>query len=185
MSKNDKKPTYSKRTNSTSHNNQIKKEEQNESVMQNTNMPNITSQSQIQTGNNSMVLNNSVIPNNQADVTFVKDKGDKNVQKVDCLGKVPTARFGHTMVLVSPVKAVLFGGAVGDTKNFVFSNETYILNLMTKIWLKLESKNILIFQLRVRQYHLHEQLTQLVQMIHFKWWFMEDQQEVTQIKVIF
>jgi hypothetical protein len=44
------------------------------------------------------------------------------------------------MVLVSPVKAVLFGGAVGDTKNFVFSNETYILNLMTKIWLKLESK---------------------------------------------
>jgi len=63
----------------------------------------------------------------------------KNLQiKVDCVGKIPSARFGHTLVLVSPVKVVLFGGAVGDTKNFQFSNETYVLNLMTKIWLKLE-----------------------------------------------
>jgi hypothetical protein len=58
--------------------------------------------------------------------------------KVDCVGKIPSARFGHTLVLVSAVKIVLFGGAVGDTKNFQFSNETYVLNLMTKIWLKLE-----------------------------------------------
>ena len=140
MSKNDKKSTYSKRTNSTSHNNQnFKREEQNESVLQNSNMPNLVSQSSLTNSNNSVMMNSSLVSNN-SDVTFVKDKGDKNSQKVDCLGKIPTARFGHTMVLVSPVKAVLFGGAVGDTKNFVFSNETYILNLMTKIWLKLESK---------------------------------------------
>ena len=63
----------------------------------------------------------------------------KNLQiKVDCVGKIPSARFGHTLVLISPVKLVLFGGAVGDTKNFQFSNETYVLNLMTKIWLKLD-----------------------------------------------
>jgi hypothetical protein len=61
-------------------------------------------------------------------------------QKVDCVGKVPTARFGHTIVLVSQVKVVLFGGAVGDTKNFQFTGDTYVLNLMTKIWVKLESK---------------------------------------------
>jgi protein phosphatase len=61
-------------------------------------------------------------------------------QKVDCVGKIPTARFGHTIVLVNPVKVVLFGGAVGDTKNFQFTNDTYALNLMTKIWVKLESK---------------------------------------------
>ena len=66
--------------------------------------------------------------------------------KVDCVGKIPSARFGHTLVLVSPVKVVLFGGAVGDTKNFQFSNETYVLNLMTKIWLKLEG---IIYQVKL------------------------------------
>jgi protein phosphatase len=64
-------------------------------------------------------------------------------QKVECVGKIPTARFGHTIVMVSPVKVVLFGGAVGDTKNFQFTNDTYVLNLMTKIWLKLESNNLI------------------------------------------
>ena len=135
MSKNEKKTTYSKRTNSTSHSQPIKKEEQNESLIQNSpNIQNINSQ------NASNLINTSVTSNsNQSDMTFIKDKSDKNSQKVDCLGKIPTARFGHTMALVSPVKAVLFGGAVGDTKNFVFSNETYVLNLMTKIWLKIDS----------------------------------------------
>jgi hypothetical protein len=61
-------------------------------------------------------------------------------QKVDCVGKKPTARFGHTVVLVNPVKIILFGGAVGDTRNFQFTNDTYVLNLITKIWLKLERK---------------------------------------------
>ena len=39
----------------------------------------------------------------------------------------------------------MFGGAVGDTKNFVFSNETYTLNLKTSIWNKLESKVFIIY----------------------------------------
>jgi len=47
--------------------------------------------------------------------------------------------------MVSPVKVVLFGGAVGDTKNFQFTNDTYVLNLMTKIWLKLESNKIFLY----------------------------------------
>jgi hypothetical protein len=142
MSKNDKKSTYSKRTNSASHNNTTKKEESNESLLQNSNMPNISSQMNIPMANNSTLNNNSLLSNNQNDLTFIKGKGtDSNITKVDCLGKVPTARFGHTMALVSSVKAVLFGGAVGDTKTFVFSNETYILNLMTKIWVRLESMN--------------------------------------------
>jgi hypothetical protein len=144
MSKNDKKNTYSKRTNSSSHNNQ-KKEEQNESLIQNSgnnhNISNINVSGIHSSNNNSIVMNSSgmLSNSNHSDISFVKDKSEKNVHKVDCLGKIPSARFGHTMVLVSPVKAVLFGGAIGDTKNFVFSNETYILNLMTKIWLRLES----------------------------------------------
>ena len=56
------------------------------------------------------------------------------IQKVECVGKMPAARFGHTMILVSPVKVILFGGAVGDTRNFQFSNDTFELNLMTRTW---------------------------------------------------
>lgn len=70
------------------------------------------------------------------------NKENKISQKVECSGKTPSARFGHTLTMVSGSKIVMFGGAVGDTKNFVFSNETYTLNLMTKIWTKLESKII-------------------------------------------
>lgn len=66
---------------------------------------------------------------------------NKISQKVDSSGKTPSARFGHTLTMVSSSKIVMFGGAVGDTKNFVFSNETYSLNLNTKIWNKLECKS--------------------------------------------
>lgn len=88
-------------------------------------------------------LNNPTnnIPNNQNSSSPKDDKKSLPVQqKVDCVGKIPTARFGHTVVLVSPVKVILFGGAVGDTRNFQFTNDTYVLNLITKIWLKLEGK---------------------------------------------
>jgi Galactose oxidase, central domain len=88
-----------------------------------------------------MNLNISSVPNLQTEAPISKDKIDKNITKVDCLGKNPSSRFGHTMVLVSQMKAVLFGGAVGDTKNFNISNETYVLNMMTKIWTKLECIN--------------------------------------------
>lgn len=64
----------------------------------------------------------------------------KLAQKVDCSGMVPTPRFGHIMVMVSPTKAVLFGGAVGDTRTFGITNETFCYNVMTKIWTKLNSK---------------------------------------------
>ena len=56
---------------------------------------------------------------------------------VDTSGNKPHARFGHTMISLTPVKMVLFGGAVGETKRFEYSNETYIYNVMTKIWIRL------------------------------------------------
>jgi protein phosphatase len=71
------------------------------------------------------------------------NKENKISQKVECLGKLPSARFGHSLTMVSQSKIVMFGGAVGDTKNFVFSNETYSLNLGTKTWNKLECKYFL------------------------------------------
>jgi hypothetical protein len=85
-----------------------------------------------ETGLNNFIQNNSLLGE--------KDDFKSLVIRVDCVGKVPTARFGQTITLVSPVKVVLFGGAVGDTRNFQFTGDTYVLNIMTKIWLRLESK---------------------------------------------
>ena len=55
---------------------------------------------------------------------------------VETNGNKPLPRFGHTLVSISSVKLILFGGAVGDVRNYKCSNEIYIFNLMTKIWTK-------------------------------------------------
>jgi hypothetical protein len=89
-----------------------------------------------ETGLNNLIQNNSLLGD--------KDDFKSLMIKVECVGKVPTARFGQTITLVSPVKVILFGGAVGDTRNFQFTGDTYVLNIMTKIWLRLESKLMLI-----------------------------------------
>jgi hypothetical protein len=85
--------------------------------------------------NKNYTINNAIAENRNS----VSEEIKSLQIKVECVGKIPSARFGHTLVMVSPVKMVLFGGAVGDTKNFQFSNDSYVLNLMTKIWLKIES----------------------------------------------
>jgi len=62
----------------------------------------------------------------------------KLIEKVEVAGKVPTARFGHSIVIISPTKSVLFGGAVGDTRNYAITNDTYCFSVFTRIWSKLE-----------------------------------------------
>ena len=80
--------------------------------------------------------NMSNFSNNDLDL----NRDSKITQKIDCIGKVPSARFGHTITMVSSNKIVMFGGAIGDTKNFSFSNETYTLNISNKFWTKIECK---------------------------------------------
>lgn len=100
----------------------------------------------IQQNNSSLFENNqfSSMQNDTKNTNTIIANNNKEFlrlsQKVECSGKIPTARFGHIMVLVSPTKAVLFGGAVGDTKNFSITNDTFCYNVMTKIWNKLQSK---------------------------------------------
>ena len=55
---------------------------------------------------------------------------------LDTSGNRPFPRFGQSLVSITPVKLLLFGGAVGDVKNFRFSNEVFLFNLMTRIWSK-------------------------------------------------
>ena len=41
-------------------------------------------------------------------------------------------------MVINDVKICIFGGAIGDTKKISYSNETYIFNILTKLWIKLE-----------------------------------------------
>jgi hypothetical protein len=43
--------------------------------------------------------------------------------KVEVTGDIPSPRFGHTLTMVSPDKAVLFGGAVSISGISIFYNK--------------------------------------------------------------
>ena len=62
------------------------------------------------------------------------------MHKIEVFGEVPLARFGHTITLVSKKKAVLFGGATGDTGKFSITGDTYVFELTSSKWTKLEGK---------------------------------------------
>ena len=64
------------------------------------------------------------------------------VEELDVYGEVPQARFGHTITLVSKTKVVLFGGATGDTGKYSMTGETYLFNILTKTWSRLNGKYI-------------------------------------------
>lgn len=66
--------------------------------------------------------------------------GGPAVEELDVYGDVPMARFGHTITLVSKTKVVLFGGATGDTGKYSMTGETYLFNILTKTWSKLNGK---------------------------------------------
>ena len=69
------------------------------------------------------------------------------VEELDVYGEIPQARFGHTITLVSKTKVVLFGGATGDTGKYSMTGETYLFNILTKTWQKLNGKFRLIFEI--------------------------------------
>eukprot|EP01017_Pseudomicrothorax_dubius_P030214 TRINITY_DN3749_c0_g1_i5.p1 TRINITY_DN3749_c0_g1~~TRINITY_DN3749_c0_g1_i5.p1 ORF type:complete len:749 (+),score=142.71 TRINITY_DN3749_c0_g1_i5:79-2325(+) len=51
-------------------------------------------------------------------------------------GENPQPRFGHTVTYVGQGKAVLFGGAMGDTGKYEIISETYILDCARLVWTK-------------------------------------------------
>lgn len=64
------------------------------------------------------------------------------MEKIDAQGHLPLARFGHTITLISKNKAILFGGATGDTGKYIITGDTYSFDIAMKLWKKLESINI-------------------------------------------
>lgn len=59
-------------------------------------------------------------------------------QKIKCIGDIPAARFGHTFNMVGQ-RAVLFGGAVSDNGKYNITNDTFIYDLSTKRWRKINN----------------------------------------------
>lgn len=53
-------------------------------------------------------------------------------------GEPPLPRFGHTITLISKTKAVMFGGATGDTGKYTITGETYLFDCITRKWKRLE-----------------------------------------------
>ena len=94
----------------------------NNSILNNKNFQNTTTQNQYQTM--------------QIPYTLPKKQSLTPIL-VDTNGNKPLPRFGHSLISLSQVKLILFGGAVGDVRNYKCSNEIYIFNLMTKIWTKI------------------------------------------------
>ena len=61
------------------------------------------------------------------------------MEKLDVFGQTPLARFGHTITFITKGKAILFGGATGDTGKYSITGETFSFDPVTKFWKKVES----------------------------------------------
>jgi protein phosphatase len=72
----------------------------------------------------------------------IMEAAPNSVEDVDVYGDIPQARFGHTITLVSKTKIVLFGGATGDTGKYSMTGETFLFNVLTKTWTKLNVKGV-------------------------------------------
>lgn len=59
----------------------------------------------------------------------------------ETVGNIPLPRFGHSITYYAKNKVCLFGGATGTTGQFSITDNTYILDLSTKSWKKVEGKN--------------------------------------------
>lgn len=60
------------------------------------------------------------------------------MEKLELFGEIPEPRFGHTVTQISSTKVILFGGATGTNGKYSITSDTYILDLITKKWRKIE-----------------------------------------------
>ena len=85
--------------------------------------------------------NESANLNNNKMEANILEKETIDIFPVDTNGNRPAPRFGHSLVMINTLKVCIFGGAIGDTRKINYSNETYIYNILTKLWIKLEVGN--------------------------------------------
>lgn len=68
---------------------------------------------------------------------------EKLFEHLDATGDIPQSRFGHTVTTISKHKAVLFGGATGDTGKYSMTGDTYVFNVSKRCWIKLNAQGIM------------------------------------------
>ena len=85
--------------------------------------------------------NESANLNNNKMEANILEKETIDILPVDSNGNKPSPRFGHSLVMINNIKICIFGGAIGDTRRINYSNETYLFNILTKLWIKLEINN--------------------------------------------
>ncbi len=54
------------------------------------------------------------------------------VEKIEIYGTNPLPRFGHTITYINKGKAILFGGATGDTGKYSITADTFSFDLVTR-----------------------------------------------------
>lgn len=59
------------------------------------------------------------------------------MEKLVFQGDNPKARFGHSLTLACKSKAILFGGAIGDSTQYSITNDIYSLDLVNLGWKKI------------------------------------------------
>ena len=100
-----------------------------------------TNKNNLEVINHQFPHNQSANLNNNKMETNILDKENIDIFPVDTNGNRPSPRFGHSLVMINSIKVCIFGGAVGDTRKINYSNETYVYNILTKLWIKLEVGN--------------------------------------------
>ena len=91
--------------------------------------------------NHQLPHNQSANLNNNKMEANILEKENIDIFPVDTNGNRPSPRFGHSLVMINTIKICVFGGAVGDIRKLNYTNETFIYNVLTKLWIKLEVGN--------------------------------------------
>ena len=60
------------------------------------------------------------------------------MEKLQLFGDSPEARFGHTITQINSTKFILYGGAIGCNGKYAITSDTYLLDLITKKWRKMD-----------------------------------------------
>ena len=68
---------------------------------------------------------------------------EKAFEVLEVAGDIPQARFGHTITALNKHKAVLFGGATGDTGKYSMTGDTYLFNVTKRSWQKLNTQGVI------------------------------------------
>lgn len=71
------------------------------------------------------------------------------LERLEFTGDNPQPRFGHTITLIDKHRAILFGGAVGDTGipnakagKYVITGDTFLCEFLNKKFRKLDPKGV-------------------------------------------